>query len=265
MNSDLTKIAGSGATHLEKCAAIAGLYANGNITAEEGNNAATSMGIDPEDVASVYRINYEDLGKTAVEGDTYLEKTASIADAIASGDLSDVDDIANVTVAHGIDVNDLEAIYNRAYEPAELDKTAALQEANNILASPEATYLQKTAAIADMYNQGIVTSEDATKAAQSLGISVDDVNAFLDKEAADADSTTGGGSSTDKKKTWDAIKDRAGKMKQGVVDAGKWVGDKATSAGRWVGANKGKAGIGAGILAAAGGGTAYALNKKKDN
>jgi len=226
------------------------------------------MGIDPEDVASVYRINYEGLDKTAqVEGGTYLEKTASIADSIASGDLSDIDDIVKVAVANDISIEDIEAIYNTAYEADhDLDKTAALNNANEILANQQATYLEKTAVIADMYERGIVSSEDATQAAESLGISVDDVNALLPKSAIfglgkafeDAKAADERLAKGDKKKTWDAIKDRAGKMKDGVVDAGK-------NAGKWVGDNKGKSGAVGAALLAAGGGTAYALKKREEN
>jgi len=248
--NELTKIAESGASYLVKCAEVAKLFADGKVTGQEADTAAVAMGLDIDDVADVYTSNYgghtgSNIEKTAseqVEEGTYLQKTASVADLIASGTIATSGDITKVAMDHDLAVSDIESIYNLAYGPSELDKTAALNDANSILADVGATYLDKTAAIASMYSHGIVTSEDATAAAQANGINPEDVNAMLDKEA-------------DAKKTmFESAKEGMQKAKDSVVGASKSVGNTIND-------NKGKTAAGVGVA----GTGVYAMGKKKES
>lgn len=251
--NELTKIAVSNDTYLVKCAGIAALFASGEVTAANADAAAIEMGVSPDDVAEVYTHNYGDMTKMASDAGemTYLQKTAEVADMIASGTISSPAEITKIAMAHNLDVDDVESIYNLAYsDDYGLDKTAELNEANSILADRSATYLQKTATIAAAYADGVVSSEDATAAAHHVGISVDDVNALLGKQAADEKVVT---DPADKKKLWESTKELSGKAKAGFLASMQKIKNNPIATG-----------VGVGLSAGAGAGATYALGRKKE-
>lgn len=69
--AELEKVAGDeSSTYLEKCASIADVFASGAITGEEGDEIAVELGLEPEDVATIYQAAYADE----------LEKEAGVKD-----------------------------------------------------------------------------------------------------------------------------------------------------------------------------------------
>jgi hypothetical protein len=136
------------ATYLEKCAGVADAYAAGAVTAEEGDEIAQEIGLNPDDVASVYVAAYGhpgDMEKTAAaedaveflvkvaeaEDSTYLEKCAAVADAYMADAVSPEEavEIANELGIESADVDSvIEAAYGDVLEKEAGAKTDAVVE-----------------------------------------------------------------------------------------------------------------------------------------
>ena len=180
----LQKIAGSNDSYLTKCAGIAGLFADGAITGDEADIAATEMGLSPLDVRSVYDINHtQNLEKEAGEDieETQLEKMAMIADAYASDEIDD-EALAKIAEVEGLDIADIQDVYSLAYgESAEeyydenLDKTASYDDLSDVLNAEETSHLEKTAAIAHAFQNGVITEEAAKETAYNFNIAERDL------------------------------------------------------------------------------------------
>ena len=145
---DLIKIAHSPEfSYLEKVATIVDEFAAGNIDGSTADAIAMDVGIDPEDLLSVYNLAYGedgyedyDMEKTAADESlkilekvaadpeaTYLDKVASVAYSYAAGALTgnEADDIA---MNMGVDPSDLVDVFRIAYGD-ELDKEAGVIDA----------------------------------------------------------------------------------------------------------------------------------------
>ena len=173
-------------TYLQKTASIVDLYATGVISDVEADAAATDMGIALADLTNVYEANYGDnIEKTAQEAAqeatheaTPLEKTAAIADHIAAGDFENEDHLIKVASENNVPLSDVEAIYNMAYGD-ELQKTAALDEAGEILSSQNSSPLEKTAALADLALQEVLTPEETADIAAQVGVDANDIATMI--------------------------------------------------------------------------------------
>lgn len=245
--NELIKIAQSNQTHLEKCAGIAALFHDGVISAEEGDMAAVEMGIEPSDVASVYTANYGDMEKTASAESTYLEKTAAVADYVASGDIQTEEALFKIAEENDLAISDISAVYSLAYGD-DLQKTAALEEAEHFLTDADTTYLQKTAAVSALYMDDLIDADDTVDTASNLDLDIRDIYSELEKNAADEE------------KKESLIESLKGKMAKG----GNYVKDKAVGSADWVKKNpKTAAAIGLGG-AALGAGGVYAKKQMDD-
>ena len=149
------------------------------------------MGISADLLADVYAATYpEDIEKTAsADEETYLTKTAEVADHIAAGNIETDADLEKVAASYDVAPSDVVAIYNLAYGDTaeegeeELDKEAALQEVDALLKDETAGYLAKTAAVASLFAQGLLTADEATKTAEASGLDIADINYLLPEEA----------------------------------------------------------------------------------
>jgi len=123
---ELNKIELSTDSYLTKCRGIADLFSQGKITDKEGDIAALEMGLNPDDVAEVFTLIYKkevsEMAIKKIEGETYLQKVASVVDLIASGEVSTEDEITMIAATYGLALVDIDNIYNLAYGNEEQDK-----------------------------------------------------------------------------------------------------------------------------------------------
>ncbi len=208
--NDLIKIAESDEyTYLEKVATIVDEFAAGNIAGEDADVLASEVGIDPEDLLSIFNASYnedgmektasadeagEHLVKVAEDADsTYLEKCAAIADAFAAGSVTgeEGDEIAQEL---GLEPGDVSDIFTAAYGEVEMEKTAADDSLEYLMkvAELDGTYLEKCAGIADAYMSDAIDADEASDISYELGVDAQDVDNVitaaygedsLDKEA----------------------------------------------------------------------------------
>ena len=232
---NLNQIVAGDATELTKIASIAGEFVAGNISAEEGNNLALAANIHPDRVVAFVQENEYELQKEAMTAEpTYLEKVAHIVDDAYAGAISEYD-LEKIAHENGIAMRDIDAIAGMAYGQ-ELTKEAYYQEVEDVLDDAYAPYILKTASIAALVSNDLMSEEDAFQTASNYGIGFDDLEYELEKEA-------------EKK----AEEEKPGVFKRGY--------EKVKDAGRWVGKNKGKTALGVAGVGTLGAGTYYATRK----
>jgi hypothetical protein len=211
---DLIKIAHSPEfSYLEKVATIVDEFAAGNIDGSTADAIAMDVGIDPEDLLSVYNLAYGedgyedyDMEKTAADESlkilekvaadpeaTYLDKVASVAYSYAAGALTGNEADA-IAMNIGVDPEDVGDYFISTYMDGDMEKTAAdesLEFLEKIAYSPDSTYLEKAAAVVDAFAAGALTGNEADDIAMNMGVDPSDlVDVFriaygdeLDKEA----------------------------------------------------------------------------------
>jgi len=179
---DLMKIAQDDTlTYMEKTAALVDGFAAGEITGEEADAIATEAGIALSDLESTYNIAHgasiektasenlpESLEKFASEDATYLEKCASLIDAVVADEIS-AEDADVLAKEAGLAGSDIEAIHLAAYGDGEETVLA------KIASDDSKTYLEKCAQIADAFENGDITGEEADAVSEEIGIAPSDV------------------------------------------------------------------------------------------
>jgi len=115
---------------------------------------------------------------------TYLQKTASIVDLFANGEMTGEEADAFATEI-GISPVDLESTYHAAY-PADavedIEKTAAdeaLADLQKVAEDENSTYLTKCASIADAFASAAITGEEAYAISEEMELAPSDVEAVL--------------------------------------------------------------------------------------
>ena len=116
-------------------------------------------------------MNKEELKRTVSSNElTYLEKSITIVDEFAAGNIS-ADEAYEIAKMAGIARFDLEFIYDIAYP----ERETPLVKLIRITENPNSTYFQKCEAIADVLAYGGVSDNDAVKIAKELRVDYDDV------------------------------------------------------------------------------------------
>ncbi len=123
---------------------------------------------------------------------TYLEKVAAIVDEFAAGNV-DGETADAVASEAGISPEDLLSVYNAAYGDADIEKTAATNEAEETLVKVagdvNATYLEKCASIADAYAAGAISDEEGDSLAVEMGLNPVDVASVYSAAYGDMEKT----------------------------------------------------------------------------
>ena len=140
---ELMKIANdTEATYLDKVAAIVETFVDGEVSAQEADEFAAEIGINPADLLAFHDATYgaggdmekvaseendtmETLAKIALDEDTtYIEKCAATADLFGMGIITDIE-AGELAKEAGVDLDDVQAIFDAAYED-DIEKDAGV-------------------------------------------------------------------------------------------------------------------------------------------
>ena len=115
-----------------------------------------------------------DLEKMASEGQgTYLDKVASIVLGYQEGEIS-AEEADAIAIENGIDPADVASVYTadiEKYASEEYESEAVLDALVKVATDDDSSYLDKCAAIADLFASDAVTGEEADEFAMQIGIS----------------------------------------------------------------------------------------------